>query len=117
MAVNKLLKKAQSLKDKAEENLNVEVKNGVTKETTAVKKGKPVDPSHKHKEIESESSTNRARVGFNLGTTLNMENYESLRADVWISDEVQEGETVEEAITRLKDICEEQLNSFVAEYR
>ena len=115
MAVSKVLKKAQSLKDQAEKNLNAEVKNGATKETTSLKKGNVVDPAQKHKELEPQS--NRARVGFNLGTTLNMENYESLRADVWISDEVQDGETVEEAVQRLKSICEEQLDNFVAEYR
>ena len=115
MAINKVLKKAKQLEQKAEENLNAEIKNGATKESTLVKKGNVVDPAQKHKELEVAKTG--ARVGFNLGTTLNMENYESLRADVWISDEVQDGETIEEAVQRLKSICEEQLNSFVEEYR
>ena len=115
MGAGKLLKKAKSLEEKAADNLNAEIKNGATKENTPIKKGNVVDPSQKHKELEVES--NRARVGFNLGATLNMENYESMRADVWISDEVQDGETPEEAIQRLRAICEEQLDSFVNEYR
>lgn len=105
----------KALQSEAQKHLNAEIRNGATKENTVIKKGVPVDPSHKHKEIENLS--NKPRVGFNLGTTLNMENYESLRADVWISDEVQEGETIEEAIQRVKGICEEQLNNFVEEYR
>lgn len=115
MAVNKILKKAKQLEEVANENLNAEIKNGATKEQFTVKRGNVVDPAQKHKELDVAS--NRARVGFNLGTTLNMENYESLRADVWISDEVQDGETIEDAIARLKNICEEQLNGFVEEYR
>lgn len=115
MAANKILKKAKQLEKKAEENLNAEIRNGATKETIPVKRGNVVDPAQKHKELEV--ANNRTRVGFNLGTTLNMENYESLRADIWISDEVQDGETVVDAIQRLKDICEEQLNAFVDEYR
>ena len=115
MAVNKLIKKAKSLEEKAVDNLNAEIKNGATKESIPVKKGNVVDSSQKHKEIEVAS--NRTRVGFNLGATLNMENYESMRADVWISDEVQDGETVEEAVQRLRAICEEQLDNFVSEYR
>lgn len=115
MAVNKILKKAKQLGEIANENLNAEIKNGATKEQFTVKCGNVVDPAQKHKELEVAKTG--ARVGFNLGTTLNMENYESLRADVWISDEVQEGETIEEAVQRLKGICEEQLNSFVEEYR
>ena len=115
MVVNKIIKKAKKLEEKAAENLNAEVRNGSTKDVTNIKKGNVVDPSQKHKDcIETQKGT---RVGFNLGTTLNMENYESLRADVWISDEVQSGETIEDAIHRLKNICEEQLNSFVEEYR
>ena len=115
MAVNKIIKKSKKLEEKAAENLNAEIRNGATKEVTNIKRGNVVDPSQKHKDcIETQTG---ARVGFNLGTTLNMDNYESLRADVWISDEVQPGETVEGAIQRLKDICETQLNSFVEEYR
>lgn len=40
-------------------------------------------------------------VGMNLGVTLNMGNYESLRIDVWSTEEVAENETREEATDRL----------------
>ena len=50
MAVNKMIKKAKKLEEKAAENLNAEVRNGSTKDVTNIKKGNIVDPSQKHKD-------------------------------------------------------------------
>ena len=45
-----------------------------------------------------------------------MENYESLRADVWLSDTVQEGETVEQAYQRVSSVVESTLQELVSQY-
>lgn len=53
------------------------------------------------------------------GITKNMDNYESLRVDVWLTDEVAEGETVEQAYNRisalLTEVLEETVNEVVGD--
>lgn len=90
-----------SLKKRAEENLNVQTKTGVSKRglvaSTPEKVGRPI--------------LSGRFVGVAKGVTLNMENYESLRIDVWVSDEVRKDETIEQAVDRLGDILSEVLEN------
>ena len=43
----------------------------------------------------------------------NMDNYESLRVDVWLSDYVQDGETPENAIERIENFIDTALEQAV----
>lgn len=45
-----------------------------------------------------------------------MDNYESLRADVWLTDKKQDNETLEEAYSRVAKITSEVLQEIVGEY-
>lgn len=105
------------LKAKAKENLNITKKSrsrsGALQNIT-VKKGNVVDSNNKHNPA-FEVSGNAVRVGMSKGVTLNMENYESMRIDCWISDVVGEKETKKEAFDRigklLDEVLEEAANS------
>ena len=55
-------------------------------------------------------------VGVSIGITKNMDNYESLRADVWLTDKKQDNETLEEAYSRVAKITSEVLQEIVGEY-
>lgn len=79
------------------------------KETELVKEGKHVDLSDK---IER-----GVKFGMSKGATLNMGNFESLRVDVWMSDEPQEGENLAEAFERVSEILEEELTKVVDSYK
>ena len=93
-----------------------EQKGGVTKGTsknqTVLKEGVPNDHSRKrHNNVSSPI------VGVSIGSTLNMGDYKSLRADVWLSDEVREGETVAQAYQRVTSIVDETLQNIVNQYK
>ena len=104
---NKSLKK--SLNQQAEENARVT--KGTSKNQTVVKEGVPNDHSRKHQ------TSDRPVVGVNIGSTINMENYESLRADVWLSDTVQPNETIEQAYERVTNIVASTLEHIVETYQ
>lgn len=101
----KLAKK--SLKTQIEENTTV--KRGTKDNQTVLKSGTPNDQSRKH-----ELSPNT--VGANIGITKNMDNYESLRVDCWGVEEVQDGETKEEAFQRLLGTLDKVLSDTVQSY-
>lgn len=106
---SKALKKTLdgSLKEQAEKN--AQVTQGTKDNQRVLKKGVPNDHSRKHL---SETPT----VGVSIGSTLNMENYESLRVDVWLSDSVHEDETIEQAYQRVVKTVDETLQDIVAQY-
>lgn len=88
----------------------VKKKEGVE---TVLKKGTPKD----HTRIKEPNLEPRGkRVGASVGCTLNMDNYESMRIDVWFSDDVQEGETVEKAFKRVRDLLDNQIQNAVDYY-
>lgn len=97
-----------SLKAKAKENTTVT--QGTRKESITLKQGNPNDHSRKH--LEGEVPV----VGVSVGITKNMDNYESLRADVWLTDKVAEGEYVISAYARVSKVCSEVLQEIVSEY-
>ena len=104
---NKSLKK--SLSERAEENTTVT--KGTSKNQSVVKEGRPNDHSRKH--LDGETPV----VGCSIGTTLNMGDYESLRVDVWLTDSVNKGETVEQAYSRVVQVVDTTLQSIVNQYR
>lgn len=74
---------------------------------TVIKDEKPLTQTDKH--TLPYKPTNRI-VGMNLGVTRNMDNYESLRVDVWATDEVKEGETYEDALNRVSDLVKARID-------
>ena len=104
---NKSLKK--SLSEQAEENASVT--KGTSKNQTVLKEGKPNDHSRKH--LDSDTPT----VGVSIGTTLNMGDYESLRVDVWLTDNVHSNESVQQAYERVVSVVDETLQGIVNQYK
>ena len=99
----------KSLKHKAEDNMTVKKKIGKQKEEV-IKAGNPLDHSEKHKPMGNQlSNSNSPMVGMSKGVTKNMDNYESLRVDCWLSDVVQEKETIEDAYNRISVIIVNQI--------
>lgn len=104
--------KSKSLKKSLTEQAvdNAQVTRGTSKNQSVLKKGLPNDHSAKH--FTSEAPV----VGVSIGSTINMENYESLRADVWLTDSVKENETIEQAYQRVIKIADETLQGIVNQY-
>ena len=92
--------KKKKLEKKAEENTRVT--HGTSKNQRVIKEGVPLDHSPKH--IKKPLDPNKI-VGVNIGVTKNMGEYESLRVDCWLTDEVLENETQKEAIERISEIA------------
>ena len=97
-----------SLKKKAERN--AQVTKGTSKNQTTLKEGVPNDPSVKH-------LSTPPIVGVSIGTTLNMGDYQSLRVDVWLTDNVDSGESFEDAYQRVSSTVGDVLSKLVEEYR
>ena len=77
---------------------------------STVKAGKPLDHEVKQFTAKKRNDTYVGQTsGMSKGCTLNMENYESMRVDCWLSDVVREGETVQEAFARVESIIDEVL--------
>lgn len=104
---NKSLK--QSLSQQAVENTTVT--KGKSSDQKVLKEGKPNDHSRKH--LDGTTPT----VGCSIGTTLNMGDYESLRVDVWLTDSVQSGETIQQAYGRVVKVVDETLQEIVNQYK
>lgn len=98
--------KQEQLKQKAEANTTISKKVG-REEPTVIKSGTPLDHSAKHDSYEG------AKFGISKGITKNMDNYESLRVDVWLTSEVFEGESIKEAYARVEEIIDEVLEESV----
>lgn len=104
---NKSLK--HSLSQQAIENTTVT--KGKSSDQKVLKEGKPNDHSRKH--LDGTTPT----VGCSIGTTLNMGDYESLRVDVWLTDNVQSGETIQQAYGRVVKVVDETLQEIVNQYK
>ena len=102
--------KQSTLKENAVKNTTVTKKTGREAPVT-VKQGVPLDHAVKHKSYEN------AKFGMSKGATINMDNYESMRIDVWLTDEVREGESIREAYTRIEAILDEVLEDTVMSAR
>lgn len=96
---------------KAKENTTVKIRSNGVEET--VKQGIPNEQSRRSDVVGNHSPE---RIGMNIGSTINMGEYQSLRVDVWYSSDVSTGETVEEAYNRVKEVIDTVLSETVAEY-
>lgn len=97
----------KSLRQTAEDNTTVT--QGKKNDQKTLKPGVPRDQTIK--------TLSGPLVGVSLGMTLNMDNYESLRADTWLTDFVQEGETVEQAYQRVTKTVQDTLADIVSQYK
>lgn len=104
--MKKLTKKP--LKTQAEEN--AQVTKGTSKNQEVLKKGVPNDHSRR---LDNSGNT---VVGVSIGSTLNMGDYQSLRTDVWLSDTVNDGETVEQAYERVTKVVNDTLQEIVSTF-
>ncbi len=89
---------------------NTQVTRGTSKEQEVLKEGIPNDHSSKHLRGSDHM------VGVSVGCTKNMDNYESLRVDVWLTDSVKDGETTEQAYSRIIGVVDETLHEIVQSY-
>ena len=99
------LKRNKSLAETAENNTTIQKKSGGEVET--IKNGTPLDHSSKH------DPKSGLIVGMSKGVTKNMDNYESLRVDVWLSDSVHQNETAEQALTRIESFIDKAIETAV----
>ncbi len=88
----------KQIQNQLEENTNVVKKTSGVEET--LKSGTPNDHFNKHK---------ANIVGLSKGITKNMDNYESLRVDCWVSVQVKEGEDPEKILDILSDAIDKRL--------
>ena len=95
--------KRKILKKQVEENTTISTNTSGVIEN--IKEGKPLDHSKKHNRLK-----NNRTVGMSIGATVNMGDYQSLRVDCWLTDEVEENETHEEALTRIGKIAKDHLD-------
>lgn len=102
---NKSLKK--SLTEKAVENATVT--KGSSKEQEVIKEGVPRD-------LHTIQKPMCKTVGVSVGSTINMGDYQSLRADVWLTDEVAEYESFEMAYARVFKVAHDTLEQIVNTY-
>ena len=100
--MNRMKNGKVKLKENARKNVTVTKKTG-GEAPEVIKKGVPLDHAVKHDSYEG------AKFGMSKGCTLNMDNYESMRIDVWLTDEVREGESIKEAYARVEAILDEVL--------
>ena len=95
---------------KAQAKENAQVTKGTSKNQEVLKKGVPNDHSRR---LDNSGNT---VVGVSIGSTLNMGDYQSLRTDVWLSDTVNDGETVEQAYERVTKIVNDTLQEIVSTF-
>jgi hypothetical protein len=86
---------------------NASVTAGSKDAQEVLKKGAPIGHSQKHE---------APVIGMNIGSTVNMGQYESLRADVWATVP-QEGGDLRPQFAALRGVLEEVLEETVNEYR
>lgn len=108
MAIKKPLKK-KTLQEKAVENTTIT--KGTSANQRVIKEGNPLDHTPKF----NINKTSPRTVGINIGITKNMGDFESLRVDCWITDEILEGETQSQALARLGAIASSELERQVEE--
>lgn len=100
--------KQEQLKQKDEARRNATITRKTGREAPeVVKQGVPLDHAIKHDSYEN------AKFGMSKGITKNMDNYESLRVDVWLTSEVLPGESIKEAYARVEEIIDEVLEEAV----
>ena len=116
MALKKkpLIKQTQQRKEELQQTIesNTTVTKGTSQSQEVICEGTPLDHHIKHSP--TIDKTKRV-VGVSVGSTINMGDYQSLRVDCWITDELLECETQSEGLQRLTDIATEHINRMVDE--
>lgn len=97
-----IAKKNEELKEQVAENTTATKSLG--RESEVIKEGTPLEHSKMHN-INKSSRT----VGVNVGSTINMGDFQSLRIDCWVTDELLENETHTEALQRITEVATEHL--------
>lgn len=100
----------KTLTEKAVKNVSV-VKKTASGTQKVVKKGVPNE--HTTNEKTSKMTPHNKIVGMSKGVTKNMDNYESLRVDCWLSDSVKDGETEVQAFDRIESVIDEVLEKAI----
>lgn len=103
----------KKLKEKAEENTSISV--GTSSNRKTLKSGAFVDHANKTSPSKPKSGVSQGIpvIGMSKGVTKNMDNFESLRVDCWLTDTVNEGEDIYEAYARIESIIDEVLEESV----
>lgn len=111
----KKLKSQQVEQLQAQARENTTITRGSKREgISTIKAGKPLDHEVKQTTAKKKNDLFVGQTfGISKGVTKNMDNYESLRVDCWLSDVVREGETVQEAFARVESIIDEVLEESV----
>lgn len=84
---------------------NVEINTRVTKKSSGVETTLKDEGKHLNTSTKRDILNPNKFVGINIGITKNLDNYESLRVDVWIADNIQEDETHLDTLQRITDIA------------
>lgn len=108
----KKLKKEQVEQKENALKKNTTVTKGTSTKQEVLKEGLPLNHQIKH-----DPRVFARTVGASIGTTLNMGDYESLRVDAWLTDELQEGETQEQALDRITSILEKHIEEVADSYK
>lgn len=101
--------KVATLEKQAE--VNTTATKSVGREATVIKEGVPQE----HSKIHNINKHQSRMVGVNVGSTINMGDFQSLRIDCWLTDDLLEGETHTEGLQRLTEIATEHLNYMAEE--
>lgn len=103
-------KKANNDQLNEQVKVNTTATKTVNRETETLVEGQPLE----HTTLHNINKTNSRTVGVNVGSTINMGDFQSLRVDCWITDELLDNESHTEGLQRLTDIASEHLR-FMAE--
>ena len=117
MAKSSLSSQMKKLKSQQVEQLQTRARENTTISRgnkrdgfNTVKAGRPLDHEVKQSTAKKKNDLYEGQtIGMSKGCTLNMDNYESMRVDCWLSDVVREGETVQEAFARVEAVIDEVL--------
>lgn len=99
----------QSLKEQAVANTTAT--KTVNRETTTLAEGQPLE----HSKIHNINTHNSRMVGVNVGSTINMGDFQSLRVDCWLTDELLDNESHTDGLQRLTEIASEHLRHMAEE--
>lgn len=90
---------------------HIKATKGSKTKSTTLKDEEPLDHTTQHNLNKQSTRT----VGVNIGVTKNMGDFESLRVDCWMNDDIHEGETPQQAINRLYNIAVNELKNQIEE--
>ena len=108
---------AKLVRKKANNNLkeqvvaNTTATKTVNRESSTLVEGQPLE----HTSLHNINKPNSKTVGVNVGSTINMGDFQSLRIDCWLTDELLDNETHEQGLKRLTDIASTHLRNMAEE--